>query len=182
MPATRYVALLRGINVGGRNLVGMPALKACFESAGFAEVSTYIQSGNVLFETTKGKRGLATEIEAMLKGEFGVPLVVVLRSHPQLAAVVANAPKGFGRQPEKYLCDVVFLKEPLRASEAIKAVPTRPGVDTVSPGKGVLYFSRLKAKAVQSRLSRITSLPVYKSMTIRNWNTTSKLLALLDSR
>ena len=182
MPVTRYVALLRGINVGGKNLVSMPALKACFESGGFAGVATYIQSGNVLFETARGKRDLASEIEAMLLRDFGLPLVVVLRSHTQLAAIVGGAPKGFGKQPDRYLSDVVFLKEPLRAHAAIKDIPARERVDTVFAGNRVLYLSRLKAKAAQSRLNRIASLPIYKSMTIRNWNTTTKLLTLLDAR
>jgi uncharacterized protein (DUF1697 family) len=182
MPATRYVALLRGINVGGKNLIGMPVLASCFEAGGFGSVSTYIQSGNVLFETARGRRDLVNEIEAMLLAAFRVPLVVVLRSHAQLAAVVAGSPRGFGKDPGRYLYDVVFLKEPLTAAAALRDIATRDGVDEVAAGKGVLYFSRLQARAAQSRLSRVASLPTYKSMTIRNWNTTTKLLALLDAR
>lgn len=182
MSPTRYVALLRGINVGGKNLVAMPALRSCFEAHGFENVSSYIQSGNVLFETSRSSRDLVREIEALLLAEFRLPLVVFLRSHAHLRATVVGAPRGFGEDPEKYLCDVVFLRAPLTASAAIKDFPTKEGVDTVAAGKGVLYISRVRAKAVQSRLSRVASLSIYKSMTIRNWNTTTKLLALLDER
>ena len=178
----RYVALLRGINVGGKNLIKMPALKAAFEEDGFWDVATYIQSGNVLFETSRSKRDLARDIEAVLEATFRLPLLVVVRSHAQLAGVVAGAPKGFGRDPEAYRYDVVFLKEPLTASAAMKGLTTKEGVDAVAAGKGVLYFSRLTARATQSRLNRVASIPAYKSMTIRNWNTTTKLLALLDAR
>jgi uncharacterized protein (DUF1697 family) len=178
----RYVALLRGINVGGNNLIGMPSLKACFEDNGLGEVSTYIQSGNVLFETSRPKRDLARDIEAMLEATFRLPLVVVVRSHAQLAAVVAGAPKAFGRDPAAYRYDVVFLKEPLTPAAAMKGITTKDGVDAVTAGKGVLYFSRPTARATQSRLNRVASIPAYKFMTIRNWNTTTKLLALLDER
>jgi uncharacterized protein (DUF1697 family) len=90
----RYVALLRGINVGGRNAVAMADLRAAFEDAGHAGVRTYIQSGNVLFDAA----GRVDEegVEAVLERRFGVPLVVVLRTARQLWAVVEGAPDGFG--------------------------------------------------------------------------------------
>jgi len=95
--------------------------------------------------------------------------------------VVARAPKGFGTEPAKYRYDVLFLKEPLTAAEAMKSVTTKEGVDRAFAGKGVVYFSRLIAKATQSRLPKLVMLPVYKSLTIRNWNTTTKLVALMGA-
>ncbi|MEX2393518.1 MAG: DUF1697 domain-containing protein [Actinomycetota bacterium] len=178
----RYVALLRGINVGGKNLNAMPKLKACFEAAGFDDVATYIQSGNVIFETTRGQGGLADDIESALEATFDIPLLVVVRSHQQLAKVVTAAPKGFGTEPETYRYDVMFLKEPLSAKTVVKDVPVKEGVDEVSAGSGVIYSSRLASRATQSRVSRFVSMPVYKSVTVRNWNTTTKLLSLLDAR
>ena len=178
----RYVALLRGINVGGNNIISMAALKEMFGGAGLDAVATYIQSGNVLFETRKARGRLESHIEDVLESTLGVPITVVVRSHDQLAAVVADAPKGFGREPKRYRYDVTFLKGPVKASEAIELVPWKEGVDRVHAGDGVLYTSRLVERLTQSRISRLVGLPVYKSMTIRNWNTTTKLLALLDAR
>ena len=106
----------------------------------------------------------------------------MLCSHAKLEQVVRRAPKGFGGQPAKFRYDVIFLKEPATAAEALKSVKTKEGVDQAFAGPDVLYFSRLTAKAAQSQLSRIISLPIYQSMTIRNWNTTTKLLALMDAR
>jgi uncharacterized protein (DUF1697 family) len=178
----RYVALLRGINVGGKNLIRMPALKECFEANGFEDVSTYIQSGNVIFSGAGSGAGeLASRIEAMLAASFDLPLRVVLRSRPQMRTVVKRAPDGFGSDPDRYRYDVIFLRPPLTATKALKSVSTNPGVDQVSPGTGVLYFSRLISKATQSRLNRIIGLPIYQDMTIRNWNTTSRLLDLLEA-
>ena len=179
----RYVALLRGINVGGKNLIGMPALKACFEQHGFADVTTYIQSGNVLFSATeKDLVRLTTDIEKLLSKQFGYESRVVVVSHEELTDAVQRAPKGFGTKPDEYRYDVIFLKAPLTAEEAMKSITTREGVDEAFAGKGVIYFSRLIARATQSYLSRFAGLPIYKSVTVRNWNTTTKLLALMHEK
>ncbi|HSD70049.1 MAG TPA: DUF1697 domain-containing protein [Woeseiaceae bacterium] len=184
MAATRYIALLRGINVGGGNIIRMADLKACFEASKLRNVSTYIQSGNVLFESAETNQAkLAKKLETALSTEFyPYKARIVLRSHAELAEIVRGAPRGFGHEPEKYRYDVIYLKEPMTASEAMHSVTAREGVDEVASGRGVLYFSRLIAKAGQSHLARVVSLPVYQHMTIRNWNTTSKLLTLLDTR
>jgi uncharacterized protein (DUF1697 family) len=179
----RYVALLRGINVGGKNLIPMPALKAAFEAGGFDDVSTYIQSGNVLFTApASGQADLAHRIERMLVGTFDhYPASIVVRSKSQMRSIVQRAPAGFGSEPMKYRYDVCFLKSPLTAKAVVAAVPTKEGVDRIWGGTGVVYFSRLTSRATSSRLNRVASLPVYQQMTIRNWNTTTKLLELLEA-
>ena len=102
MAAKRYVALLRGINVGGRNPVPMADLREAFETEGYEAVSTYIQSGNVLFESDGPSASLEDELEAMLERRFGFPLIVVVRSHRQLRNIVDKAPNGFGGAPDTY--------------------------------------------------------------------------------
>lgn len=181
MPETSYLALLRGINVGGNNIIQMADLKACFESLGLSDVLTYIQSGNVLFKSAQKDRArLAKTIEAGLSERFRYEARLVIVTHKQLKLAVQGAPHGFGKAPDKFRYDVIFLKEPLTPKEAIKSVRTKEGVDSAYAGKDVLYFSRLISKAAQSHLRRIIALPVYQSMTIRNWNTTTKLLALME--
>jgi uncharacterized protein (DUF1697 family) len=180
----RHVALLRGINVGGKNAIPMPTLKTCFEEAGFANVATYIQSGNVVFDAPSSRQAeLTRRIEGILRKAFGhYDASVVVRSRSQMRAIVERAPKGFGTEPATYRYDVVFLKPPLTAKTAIKEVSTKEGVDRIWAGTGVLYMSRLDSRATQSRLNRVASLPIYKSMTIRNWNTTTKLAELLEAK
>jgi len=173
---SRYVALLRGINVGGRNLIRMADLKACFEKHGHEDVVTYIASGNVLFTSGGARRAaLERDLEAMLAKRFGYEASVVLRTDKQIGAIVEGAPDGFGSRPDSYRYDVIFLKEPLKAAAAMKVVPTKDGVDEVRAGPGALYFSRLIERASESRLSKLVSLPIYASVTIRNWNTTTEL-------
>ena len=177
----QYAALLRGINVGGKNIIKMTDLKACFEAQGFKDVRTYIQSGNVLFSAAGADQvRLTKRIEESLSKAFHYQSRVVVRSLKQMKEIVAHAPKGFGSQPTTYRYDVIFLKEPLTAASAMESVTTKEGVDQAFAGKSVLYFSRLISRATQSHLTRIITLPVYQSMTIRNWNTTTKLLNLME--
>jgi uncharacterized protein (DUF1697 family) len=178
----QYVALLRGINVGGKNLIKMTELKACFEALGFKNVRTYIQSGNVLFNADETDRArLTSQLEDALSMTFSYTSRVVVRSDKEMKDIVAHAPKDFGSDPASYRYDVIFLREPLTSAEAMKSVTTKEGVDQAFSGNSVLYFSRLISKAAQSHLTRIITMPVYQSMTIRNWNTTTKLLNMLEA-
>ncbi len=175
------LALLRGINVGGRNVIRMAELRKCFEAEGFRDVVTYIQSGNVIFRSpSSGLSTLTVRIEEMLAAAFDYKARVAVRSRKQMQAVVEGAPAGFGARPDTYRYDTLFLMAPLTPADAMRHVRTRPGVDEAWAGGGVLYFSRLIDKASRSHLSRIASTPVYQSMTIRNWNTTTRLLQLMD--
>lgn len=179
--ASRYVALLRGINVGGNNLIKMADLKTCFEKHGFTEVTTYIQSGNVVFEAPKQDVARLTQtVEAMLAKTFGYQARALVCSREQLEAVVVKAPKGFGAKPKDYRYNVLFLIPPLTAAEALKNTPLRQDVDQVWAGPGVLYHSRVEAFATKSRLNLIVAMPMYKNITIRNWNTTTKLCNLME--
>ena len=177
----RYVALLRGINVGGANLIPMAALRVSFESCALADVSTYIQSGNVIFSAKGTERQIATRIGKALATAFDYTGLVMLRTQAQMRAVVSKAPSRFGKSPDKYRYDVVFLDASLEASTALETIRTREGVDEASAGPGVIYFSRLISRASQSYLPKLVSMPIYKQMTVRNWNTTTKLLELMDT-
>lgn len=178
----RYVALLRGINVGGNNLIRMTDLARCFEEAGLEDVTTYIQSGNVVFAVPRkvSSAKLAGRVEQALEARFGAPIPVVVRSLDELRAVVSEAPRGFGASPRERRYDVIFVKEPTSPEEVLAVAPVNPAVDSVAAGPFVLYYSRLVEKASQSRLSKLVALPIYKRVTIRNWNTTTKLLSMLE--
>jgi uncharacterized protein (DUF1697 family) len=176
------MALLRGINVGGKNPLSMADLRAVLEDAGYEAVQTYIQSGNVLFQTEAPRQGLEESVQALLAEQLGCSAVVVVRSHRQLSSVVGSAPDGFGADPATHLSDVVFLKGPLTSAQAMRVVSLREGVDRAWAGKGVLYFDRLAECRSRSRFSRLVSTPQYQRMTIRNWSTTTRLLAMLDER
>jgi len=179
----QYLVLLRGINVGGKNIIKMADLKSSFEEMGFSNVVTYIQSGNVLVQSEdKDKVALTTKIEKGLSKRFNFEAKVVMVSQKELAGIVKSAPEGFGEDEKKFRYDVIFLKEPLTPKAAMESVKVREGVDTAHAGKQALYFSRLISRASQSYLTKIIGMPVYQNMTIRNWNTTTKLLALMEGQ
>lgn len=176
----RYLALLRGINVGGKNLIKMPELRAALERAGFRNVTTYIQSGNVLFESNlKSSARLSRAIEEAVAREVGCTAPVVIVTQEQLESIVINAPPGFGTDPGRYRYDVIFIRPPLCARDILPTISLKDGVDEASESNGALYFTRLIKRSSQSHLSKIVNTAAYKSMTIRNWNTTRELYRLL---
>ncbi len=175
----RYIALLRGINVGGNNIIKMADLKWCFENMGFTNVVTYIQSGNVLFDSNENDyQKLTLEIENALSERFNYNSKIVLLAQTDLNRIVNAAPNGFGVNPDEYRYDVIFLKPPVTSEEALPKIKTKECVDSVTAGDGVVYFSRLSSKSSQSQMTRMIGTAIYKEMTIRNWNTTCKLTSI----
>ena len=136
----RYLALLRGINVGGKNLVKMSELRDALERMGLAEVETYIASGNFLFRAPRQPRAdLAKRLEAGLSKTFGLELRLVLLTQSQLKRVIDEAPRGFGAESDR--CDVIFLRAPLTVKRAMAAMETKEDVDRVWAGTSVVYFA-----------------------------------------
>jgi uncharacterized protein (DUF1697 family)/uncharacterized protein YdhG (YjbR/CyaY superfamily) len=190
-----YLALLRGLNVGGSNVIKMADLKEAFTGLGFSDVRTYIQSGNVMFCANKNagkksesalpkesalskERGLSDFLESELSRKFSTEIKIVLLGAKEIEAVVKNKPEGFGDDPDWHY-DVMFIRKPLTAQALYETVSLKEGVDTAVKGKGVIYFSKLIARAGQSHLPRIIQSPHYKTITIRNWNTVTKLAQLM---
>jgi uncharacterized protein (DUF1697 family) len=181
---TSYLVLLRGINVGGKNKVPMAELRQMLEDLGYADVSTYIASGNVLLRSDRPAAEIKRRIEEALPRTFRLDsdlVAVLVLTDAQLRAVVDGRPKGFGEEPGTYHSDAVFLMG-IDTSTAMEVFDPRDGVDRVWPGDGVIYSQRLSAQRTRSRLNKIMGTPAYKSMTIRNWATTTALLGLLDQR
>jgi uncharacterized protein (DUF1697 family) len=180
---TRYLVLLRGINVGGRNKVSMAPLRELLESLGHTTVSTYIASGNVILSSERTASAIKRELEEALPKTFKLDselIAVLVLTRAQLRAVVRKRPRGFGDEPDTYHSDAVFLMG-IDAPTAMKVFDPRPGVDAVWPGNDVIYSQRLSAQRTKSRLSRIVGTPAYKSMTIRSWATTTALLERMEA-
>jgi uncharacterized protein (DUF1697 family) len=177
-----YLILLRGINVGGKNKMPMAALKLFLEEQGCTNVLTYIQSGNVVVQSKLDAKKLGQQIEKSLPKKFTLDssiIKVLILTKKELQKIIDHRPKGFGDQPEKYHSDVIFLMG-VGPDKALSVFDPREGVDKVWPGSNVVYSQRLSAQRTKSRLSKIAASPLYKSMTIRNWNTTTKLLKILE--
>ena len=180
---TTYISLLRGINVGGKNIIKMEQLKQIFVDMGFSDVKTYIQSGNVIFRTAESDTlKLTNKIENQLQKNFSVEIKTLVLTADDLAETVENAPENFGTEPEKFRYDVWFLLPLTMINDVISNVRLREGVDFLQAGKNVIYTTRLTSQMGKSYFSKIVQMPFYKNITIRNWNTTTKLLELTNAK
>jgi uncharacterized protein (DUF1697 family) len=174
--------LIRGINVGGKNKVSMTDLKHHLENLHHVDVQTYINSGNVILKSSKHADEIKLEIESQLPVWFKLDdetIKVLVISKSMLSNIIESKPEGFGEEPTKYHSDVIFLMG-IDSNQAFSVFVPKPEVDYVWRGEDVIYSRRLSAERTKSRLNKITASPLYKSMTIRNWNTTMKLYEMVN--
>ncbi len=177
---TTYVALLRGINVGGNTMVGMAALAKCFEALGFEQVRTYINSGNVIFRASSRPRALETRIERALTATFGHDIMVVVRSFAEMKVLVERMPATW-RRPADERRNVIFLRHTIDNRNALKDLVPKPGIEELEYHAGVLFWSAKTGALTRSNMLKAVSKPIYKAMTVRNVNTTRKLFELMQA-
>lgn len=176
----KYLALLRGVNVGGNAVIKMADLKKAVEKTGFTSVSTFIQSGNVIFESVETDSAKITGVlEKDLKKTFMSEIRVVLRTYEQLKKVVAEVPPDWNKRKD-IRCYIAFVREPVTAQDVMREIEIREGIDFVKAGDGVVYMTTLLSALTKSKFTKIISKPIYKDMTIRNYNTVQKLVKLME--
>ena len=174
---TIYIALLRGINVGGHHKIKMADLKNLLSSMGLQQVKTYIQSGNVLFESEEGAEQLSKKIEDELNQTFGFPVPVVLRTAEEFQKIINDCPYSSDSLREGESVQVAFLG----------GEPAREGIDHMYTYNNELEECKIKGKEVyfyfrksirESKLA--TQLPkLHVPATVRNWKTVVKLDEML---
>ncbi len=174
-----YLALLRGINVGGNSPVDMKQLKACFESLNFINVRTYINTGNVIFDTpTKNRSAILESIQNKLNETFEFEIPVLLRDKENLKALCDTFPKSWINNDE-YKTDVLFLWESYDSEDSLKLIPQNPQVDVLLYVAGSIGWCIRRDHHKESGMSKFISSPLYKNMTARNINTVRKLNAMM---
>ena len=174
-----YVALLRGINVGGANKVSMADLKTVFEVAGMMAVRTYINSGNVIFTTDMEDRAaLGGLLQRALCERTELAIDVQLRDAEDLRAIVEAIPPEW-RNDDSMKCDVVFLQPDVDRPDILEELGPRPGIEDALYVPGAVVWRVDRKDATRSRLTRVVGTPLYSRVTVRNCNTTRKLLEML---
>jgi uncharacterized protein (DUF1697 family) len=176
-----YVALLRGINVGGNNLVSMKSLKDNFEQLGFTGVKTYINSGNVIFRSPEtDARALEDTIDRMLERSYKVKGRTVVRTKREIARVVRTLEREPPLQAE-WKCNVVFLRSTIDPKATLKGIPIRSQTERVvcCPGTWLWFVSAQGFSS--SAMMKVGRSPLYREMTVRNPNTTRAVLALMEA-
>jgi len=174
-----FVALLRGVNVGGNNMISMNSLKKSFESMGFANVSTYINSGNIIFETKeKDARKLEKKIEQMMLRDYQLESKVVLRSFSEMEKLVQSLPRRWGGD-SSWRYNVIFLRHTIDSEDILAELPANSEVEEVLYRPGTLLWSAQAEQMSQTKMSKLSSRKISQDMTVRNLNTTKKLYELM---
>lgn len=175
----QYVALLRGINVGGNNKVAMSDLKKVCEGLGFSDVRTYINSGNVLFSSAKKTNAaLAATIERALHKAFGFEIRVLVRDAANLRALVKAIPGAWENNVEQRT-DILFLWEKYDSKKTLSVIKQNPEVDRLEYHHSAIVWHLRRKDLSKSGMRDFIGTPVYKHMTARNVNTLRKLVSLL---
>lgn len=178
----QYVSLLRGINVGGNNKVSMADLRACFEKAGFTNVRTYINSGNVFFESDeKDEAELVLQCEKAIEKQFGFHVVCAVISAEEIKDSLAHAPAWWGGDDPLIKHNAIFVIAPKTAKEIMNAVgEAKPDYEKVAAHGRVIFWTADFKTFGRTQYSKIVGTPVYQYITIRNSRTTKKLVELTD--
>lgn len=175
----KYIALLRGINVGGKNIVSMKELKELFEKNGFQDVVTYINSGNIIFSSDNPDiEFLKRNCEALIFEKFKLELPLIIITAEELIDTLSNAPEWWGVDKEAKH-NAIFVIPPTTVEEVFKEVgDIKPEYEKVSSFGRVIFWSAPIKTFSRTRWSKVVGTSVYNYITIRNFNTIKSLVAL----
>lgn len=169
---TRHVSLLRGINVGGHNLISMARLRALYVTLGCKDVETYLQSGNVVFRHDKDAAGVGRRVERAIKRELGLDVRVIDRTHDQLAAVVAGDVFP-GADPSRRI--VMFLSAPPNREIARELEHVRLGPDEAILVGEELHLHCPDGVGTSKLPGMLSEKRLGVAATARNWRTVTRL-------
>jgi uncharacterized protein (DUF1697 family) len=174
-----FVALLRGVNVGGNNMISMASLKADFTKLGFQEVTSYINSGNILFKARESDpRKLERKIEAMLAKTYQLLCRVVVRSLPEMKKLVDSLPRTWNGDA-RWRYNVIFLRHTIDSEEIVATLAPKPDVEQVVYRPGTLLWSAKVTDVTRTTMVKLSSKKIFQDMTVRNLNTAKKLYDLM---
>ena len=174
-----FVALLRGVNVGGNNMISMSALKKSFEALGFNDVVTYINSGNIIFKSKEADpRKVESKIEKMLSKEYQLDSRVVLRSLPEMEKLVKSLPSHWDGD-SRWRYNVMFLRHTIDSEKVLADLPFNSEVEQVVYRPGTLLWSAQVSDINRTNMQKLSSKKIFQDMTVRNLNTTKKLCELM---
>lgn len=176
----RYIALLRGVNVGGKSRVVMSDLKQQLLRDGFINVQTYINSGNIIFSSDNNNIPELTSMVADAVNECsGVQCEVVIIAARTLQKLAARVPDWWGKDPS-WKHNLFFLISPTTADDVLKSMgDLKPSIEAVEAGEGIIYQSMSFDHFGKTTTGKLASSPIYRRVTIRNYNTVMKLVELV---
>lgn len=170
----KYIVLLRGINVGGNCKVEMKKLKKVLEDSGYKNVTTYINSGNVILESKKSLAVLEKEIFAILKKTFGFDIPVLVKTALVIKKIAKAIPEEW-KNDDEYKTDVAYLFPEIDFVKTIEKLPIKKEYLEIRYQKGAIFWRVSRKDYHKSQLNKLASNSMYKLMTIRNVNTARHL-------
>ena len=174
----RYIALLRGINISGKNKLAMSGLKTGFAGLGFSEVATYLNSGNVVFScAVSDKAFLAAEIQAMIKNRFNLDIPVFIALQEELHELLNNAPDWWGNEDKEIYDNLIFILPPLSYEELYRELGDPiAGYEKVQNYKNAVFWSFSRKDYQKTNWwSKTAASGVSGMITIRTANTVRKI-------
>lgn len=175
----RHIVLLRGINIGARNRIAMGELREALEEAGFEDVRTHLQSGNVLVTSSAKPESVARKCEQVISGRFGLEIPVVVRSRTELAKIVQRNPLGkVATDPKRYQVSFLSKKLPANALRRLEEAAA-DSEQVVAIGREV-YAWHPKTIARSKLWTQLAGKGLGVTATARNWTTVVALLELAD--
>lgn len=178
----RYIALLRGINVGGQRMVKMSLLKAAFEAAGFNNVKTYINSGNVLFEALATPLSdLIAVCDQLMMTTFGFSVRIAIIAAQSLITAVAQAPDWWGINPDSKHNLIVAIAPQTAQDLSEQVGPSKPEYEQIAICGQFIFWSAPIKTYGRTRWATVTKSEAYQWLTIRNANTARKLARLAQA-
>jgi uncharacterized protein (DUF1697 family) len=173
----RHIVLLRGINLGARNRIAMPALREALEEAGFEDVRTHLQSGNVILTSTAKPESVARKCERVIKASFDLEIPVVVRSRAELARIVKRNPLGkVATDPKRYQVSFLSAKLPAEVMRELEDAAAE-SEEVVAIGREV-YAWHPKTIARSKLWTKLAGQGLGVTATARNWATVEALFQL----
>src|SRR5580765_7829574 len=173
----RHIVLLRGINIGSRNRIAMPELREALEEAGFADVQTYVQSGNIVLSSSSKADAVARKVEREISKRFGLDIDVVVRTHAQIAKIVERNPlEKDAKDPKRY--QVTFLSAKPSAAVMRKLEEAAAEKERVVLVGCEIYAWHPEGVGRSRLWTLLAGRGLGVTATARNWKTVTKLLVL----
>ncbi len=173
----KYIALLRGVNVGGNRKVEMKQLKQLFESLNYTNVVTYLNSGNVIFESENDQETLKKEIPEILEKEFGFEIQTLVKSETEIKTIADAIPQEWENNAEQKT-DVAYLFPEIDSAKTIDKLPIKKEFIDIRYVKGAIFWNVKRKVYNKSHLNKINGLKQYQLMTVRNVNTARHLAGM----
>ena len=178
---TRYIALLRGINISGKHKISMTELKKDFENIGFTEIKTYLNSGNVIFSSNKtDKENITRQLETMLKDHFDFDIPIAVIPKEQLIDILHNAPEWWGNEDKEIYDNLIFIIPPTTFTDIFNKIgEPKHELEKIKNYKNAIFWSFSRKDYQKTNWwPKTANASIRNSLTIRTANTVKKIAAM----